>query len=188
MDDTLTLPFLAGLQRTGIRPGLTRMRRLLTRLGHPERRFPSVLISGTNGKGSTAAFLEAVLRAAGHRTGLFTSPHLVDVRERVRVAGECVPPDRFAAYGGEIRDAMGAGRQAVRATYFEALTALGFLAFAREGVDVAVVEVGMGGRLDSTNVLDPAVSVLTNVSLDLERFLWHSVEQIASEKVGVARK
>ena len=99
MDDTLTLDFLGGLQRTGIRPGLIRMRRLMARLGHPELRFPSVLITGTNGKGSTAAFLEAVLVAQGYRTGLFTSPHLVDVRERVRVGKRELDESRFRAYG-----------------------------------------------------------------------------------------
>ncbi len=189
MDDTLTLDFLRGLQQTGIRPGLTRMRRLMARLGHPEARYPSVLITGTNGKGSTAAFLEAVLAAQGYKTGLFTSPHLVDVRERVRVDGQDLDAERFRSYGLEVRDAMrgGPGCRAVRATYFEALSAIGFLAFAREGVEIAVVEVGMGGRLDSTNVLDPVVSVLTNVTLDHTHFLGTTEDAIASEKVEVAR-
>jgi dihydrofolate synthase/folylpolyglutamate synthase len=187
MDDTDTLDVLAGLQRTGIRPGLSRIRRLVARLGHPERAFPAVLITGTNGKGSTAVFLDAILRAGGYRTGCFTSPHLVDVRERIVLDGRPIDAATFAALAIEVRDAMAAGTRPVRATYFEALTAIGFLAFARAGVDLAVVEVGMGGRYDSTNVCDPLVSVLTNVSLDHTAFLGPTVDAIASEKVGVAR-
>jgi len=187
LDDTATLDVLAGLQRTGIRPGLSRIRRLVARLGHPERAFPAVLISGTNGKGSTAAFLDAILRAAGHRTGRFTSPHLVDVRERITIDGRWIDAGTFAALGREVRDAMAAGSRPVRATYFEALTAIGFLAFARAKVDVAVVEVGMGGRFDSTNVCDPSVSVLTNVTMDHVAYLGPTVDAIAGEKVGVAR-
>ncbi len=184
MDDTSRFAFLRGLQRTGIVPGLERIRPLLARLGHPERRFASVLITGTNGKGSTAAFLEAILRARGYRTGLFTSPHLRNVRERVRISGRALAAERFEAYGLAVRAAMDPSEPA---TFFEALTAIGFLAFAREGVEVAVVEVGMGGRHDSTNVLDPVVSVLTNVSMDHQRFLGNTVEAIAAEKVDVAR-
>lgn len=187
MDDTDTLDVLDGLQRTGIRPGLSRIRRLVARLGHPERQFPSVLITGTNGKGSTAAFLEAILREAGYRTGRFTSPHLVDVRERIAIDGGIIDATTFLALGREVRDAMAGGRTQVRATFFEALTAIGFLAFARAQVDIAVVEVGMGGRFDSTNVCDPLVSILTNVTLDHVSFLGSTVEAIAAEKVGVAR-
>ena len=187
MDDTSTLDILAGLQRTGIRPGLSRIRRLVTRLGHPERAFPAVLISGTNGKGSTAAFLDAILRSAGHRTGRFTSPHLVDVRERIAIDGRWIDAETFSALAREVRDVMAAGARPVRATYFEALTAIGFLAFARARVDVAVVEVGMGGRFDSTNVCDPLASVLTNVTLDHVAYLGPTVDAIAAEKVGVAR-
>ena len=146
MDDSDRLDFLDGLQHTGIRPGLGRTRALMARLGHPERAFPSVLITGTNGKGSTAAFLESILRVAGYRTGLFTSPHLLEVRERIRIDGEQVDRETFAALGAEVRAAMDRGPRRVRATFFEALTGIGFLAFARAGVDLAVVEVGMGGR------------------------------------------
>lgn len=190
MDENSTFDFLKGLQRTGIRPGLGRMRELMERLGHPERAFASVLITGTNGKGSTAAFLEAILASQGYKTGLFTSPHLVDVRERVRIAGRKISQSRFRELGMEVRTAMSGGGKArpVRATYFEALTAIGFLAFATERVDIAVVEVGMGGRLDSTNVIDPLVSVLTNVTLDHTRYLGETVEAIAKEKMGVARR
>lgn len=189
MDDLDRLPFLAGLQRTGIRPGLGRMQRLVARLGHPERACATVLVTGTNGKGSTSAMLDAILRAAGHRVGLFTSPHLVDVRERIRIDGKVVDEAFFAACGVEVRAAMEGGGRAggVRATFFEALSAIGFLAFARAGVRLAVVEIGMGGRLDSTNVADPVLSVLTNVSLDHAGFLGPTVDAIAAEKVEVAR-
>lgn len=188
MDDTLKLDFLDGLQRSGIVPGLERIVPLLDRLGNPQDGFRSVLITGTNGKGSTAAFLESILRAAGHRTGLFTSPHLVDVRERIRVDGEVLSPERFREIGIEVRRALESHGDGAPTTYFETLTALGFLAFAREEVEVAVVEVGMGGRFDSTNALDPDVSVLTNVSLDHQRFLGDRVSDIAAEKIGVARQ
>jgi len=184
VDDKLYLPFLAGLQRTGIVPGLQRIRLLLERLGNPHHAYPSVLVGGTNGKGSTCAFIESILRSSGYRTGLFTSPHLVDVRERIRICGRPLDSSRLEEYGEEVR------RQIVDScvpTYFEALTALGFLAFHREEVDIAIVEVGMGGRFDSTNCLEPAVSVLTNVSLDHQKFLGDTVEKIALEKVGIAR-
>jgi len=146
-----------------------------------------VLITGTNGKGSTAVLLDAILRAAGYRTGCFTSPHLVDVSERIVIDGRPIDAATLTRLAGEVRDAMAASARPVRATYFEALTAIGFLAFARAEVDVAVVEVGMGGLYDSTNVCDPLVSVLTNVTLDHTAFLGPTVDAIASEKVGVAR-
>jgi dihydrofolate synthase/folylpolyglutamate synthase len=186
-----TTAFLDGLVKTGIRPGLSRIRRLMARLDHPERAFPAVLITGTNGKGSTAAFLDAMLRAAGLRIGLFTSPHLVDVRERIRIDGALIDPTHFDACVAEVREGMMGGppgARRIQATYFEALTATGYLAFAREGVDLAVVEVGMGGRLDSTNVIDPLVSVLTNISLDHQQFLGDTVDTIAVEKIGVCRR
>jgi len=188
MDDSDLLPALRGLQRTGIRPGLARIRRLMERLGHPERAFPAVLITGTNGKGSTAVFLESILRAAGYRTGRFTSPHLVHPRERVALDGLPLEPERFESLALEVREAMAGPGKSARATFFEALTAIGFLAFARARVGVGVVEVGMGGRWDSTNVCDPAVSVLTNVSLDHTQWLGPTEEDIAREKLGVARR
>lgn len=184
MDESLRLDFLNSLQRTGIVPGLERIRPLLARLNNPQTRFPSVLITGTNGKGSTAAFLEAIFRASGYRTGLFTSPHLIEVRERICIDGKTIEPEKFMHYAQVVRDAINPSNPV---TYFEALTAIGFTAFAGEEVEIAVVEVGMGGRFDSTNVLDPLVSVLTNVSLDHQRFLGDTVDEIAMEKVGIAR-
>lgn len=188
MDDSDLLPALRGLQRTGIRPGLSRIRALMGRLGNPEQAFPAVLITGTNGKGSTAAFLESMLRAAGYRTGRFTSPHLTHPRERVALDGLPLDADRFESLAREVREAMEGPGRAVRATFFEALTAIGFLAFARAPVDIGVIEVGMGGRWDSTNVCDPAVSILTNVSLDHTQWLGPTEGHIAREKLGVARR
>lgn len=190
MDDTLSLEILGDLQRTGIVPGLGRIRLLMGRLGHPERTFPAILITGTNGKGSTAAFIESILRAGGYRTGLFTSPHLVDVTERIRIDGKIIDHETFLALGREVRIAMEGqqGQRKIRATFFEALTAIGFLAFARSELDIAVVEVGMGGRLDSTNVCNPKVSVLTHVTLDHEKFLGATTQAITREKIGVARR
>lgn len=188
MDDSDLLPALRGLQRTGIRPGLSRIRVLMERLGHPERAFPAVLVTGTNGKGSTTAFLEAILRAAGYRTGRFTSPHLTHPRERVALDGLPIDADRFESLAQEVREAMEGPGRAPRVTFFEALTAIGFLAFARARVDIGVIEVGMGGRWDSTNVCDPAVSILTNVALDHTQWLGPTEAHILREKLGVARK
>ncbi|HOU54245.1 MAG TPA: folylpolyglutamate synthase/dihydrofolate synthase family protein [Myxococcota bacterium] len=188
MDDSDLLPALRGLQRTGIRPGLSRIRVLMERLGHPERAFPAVLVTGTNGKGSTTAFLEAILRAAGYRTGRFTSPHLTHPRERVALDGLPIDADRFESLAQEVREAMEGSGRALGVTFFEALTAIGFLAFARARVDIGVIEVGMGGRWDSTNVCDPTVSILTNVALDHTQWLGPTEAHILREKLGVARK
>lgn len=179
---------LFSLVRTGIKPGLIRIRRLLSRLSNPEKQYISILITGTNGKGSTAAFIENILRKAGFKTGLFTSPHLIDIRERICIAGESIGEKDFWNIAMEVISCANSGRVRVHPTFFEAMTAIGFLAFAYKKVDVAVVEVGMGGRWDSTNTLDPIVSVLTNVSLDHEKYLGPTLEDIAREKVAVARK
>jgi len=185
MDDVLKLDFLGSLQRSGILPGLDRMHALMTAFGDPQLQYPVILVTGTNGKGSTTCFIESILRAAGYRTGRFTSPHLVDVRERISLDGRMIDPDLFLELGGELRRAM--ETHDIRATFFEALSAIGFLAFRKTAVDVAVVEIGMGGRFDSTNVAEPVVSVLTNVGLEHVGFLGHTREEIAREKVGIAR-
>jgi dihydrofolate synthase/folylpolyglutamate synthase len=170
---------------------LDHMRVLLARLDHPERRFPSVLIAGTNGKGSTAATLASILRASGVKTGLYTSPHLVRINERIRVNGEAIHDDDFSFLQGEV-DRV-AERLVERAalpwhpSFFEMMTAIAFEHFAREKVELAVLEVGMGGRLDATNVVDPRVSVITDISLDHQKFLGETVGEIAREKVGILR-
>src|SRR5271155_2294302 len=170
---------------------LDHMRVLLRALGHPERRFPSVLIAGTNGKGSTAATLASILRASGLKTGLYTSPHLVRINERIRVNGKEIRDDEFALLHGEVdRVAEKLEERAElpwHPSFFEMMTAIAFEYFAREKVDLAVLEVGMGGRLDATNVVEPRVSVITDIALDHQKFLGDTVGEIAREKVGIIR-
>jgi dihydrofolate synthase / folylpolyglutamate synthase len=170
---------------------LAHMRVLLQPLGSPERQFPSVLLAGTNGKGSTAATLASILRAAGHRTGLYTSPHLVRINERIRIDSEPISDDDFTRAHYDVEAAVArlldAGKLPWHPSFFEVLTAMAFLQFARGGVDVAVLEVGMGGRLDATNVVDPLVSVIADISLDHEKFLGNTVREIAGEKAGIIR-
>ena len=170
---------------------LAHMRVLLQGMDHPERRFPSVLIAGTNGKGSTAATLASILRASGLKTGLYTSPHLVRINERIRVDGKEISDDEFASLHGEV-DRV-AEKLVERAelpwhpSFFEMMTAIALEHFARERIDLAVLEVGMGGRLDATNVVEPQVSVITDISLDHQKFLGNTVGEIAREKVGIIR-
>jgi dihydrofolate synthase / folylpolyglutamate synthase len=170
---------------------LAHMRVLLQGMDHPERRFPSVLIAGTNGKGSTAATLASILRAAGLKAGLYTSPHLVRINERIRVNGEAISDDDFAALQGEVDQVaerlVGRAELPWHPSFFEMMTAIAFEHFAREKVEIAVLEVGMGGRLDATNVVEPRVSVITDISLDHQKFLGDTVGEIAREKVGIIR-
>ncbi|HEU0015848.1 MAG TPA: folylpolyglutamate synthase/dihydrofolate synthase family protein [Longimicrobium sp.] len=167
----------------GIRWGLERTQSLLAGAGDPHRRFRSLHVGGTNGKGSVSALADAALRAAhpGLRVGLYTSPHLVSFTERIRVEGVPIAREALAAAEDRLRGAVEAGG----ATFFEATTALAFLCFAHAGVDVAVVEVGLGGRLDSTNVIAPLVTAVTNVALDHTDYLGDTLEQIAFEKAGI---
>src|SRR6201997_4894204 len=170
---------------------LAHMRVLLEALEHPEHKFPAVLIAGTNGKGSTAATLASILKTSGYKTGLYTSPHLVRINERVRINGARISDDDFAG----IHDLV--DRTAERLvsenelpwhpSFFEMLTAIAFEYFAREKVSLAVLEVGMGGRLDATNVVEPLVSVITDISLDHQKFLGNTVAEIAREKAGILR-
>jgi len=170
---------------------LDHMRILLRALDHPEQRFPSVLIAGTNGKGSTAATLASILRASGLRTGLYTSPHLLRINERIRVDGQEIRDDDFASLHGAVDQV--AEKLVERAelpwhpSFFEMMTAIAFQHFARQKVDLAVLEVGMGGRLDATNVVEPRVSVITDISLDHQKYLGDTVVEIAREKVGILR-
>ena len=168
---------------------LAHMRVLLQAMNHPERRFPSVLIAGTNGKGSTAATLASILQASGLKTGLYTSPHLVRINERIRVNREEISDDDFAELHAEVdRSAeklTKKGELPWHPSFFEMMTAIAFEYFARERVDIAVLEVGMGGRLDATNVLEPMVSVITDISLDHQKFLGNTIAEIAREKAGI---
>jgi dihydrofolate synthase/folylpolyglutamate synthase len=188
---------------------LEEMRTLLGELGDPQLKFKSVLIAGTNGKGSTAATLASILAAAGYKTGLYTSPHLAVVNERIRIPGRSsqgagrgqaefgtrageISDDAFAALYFRVDEAASRlvrdGRLAQHSSFFEAMTALAFLHFAEEAVDPAVLEVGMGGRLDATNVVEPLVSVITDISLDHTEWLGPTIEAIAREKGGILRE
>jgi dihydrofolate synthase/folylpolyglutamate synthase len=170
---------------------LAHMRVLLSAMGHPERRFPSVLIAGTNGKGSTAATLASILRASGLRAGLYTSPHLVRINERVRIDGNEISDDQFALLHDVVdRSAerlVEDGELPWHPSFFEMLTAMAFEHFATNKVEIAVLEVGMGGRLDATNVVEPLLSVITDVSLDHQKFLGNTIGEIAREKAGIIR-
>lgn len=186
MDDgavTGDLAWLFARQRFGVHPGLTRVRSLLGRLGEPQNAFESILVGGTNGKGSTAASLAAMLTASGEQSGLFTSPHLTRFSERFTVGGRELPQQTVLAALRRVRPAA----EAVEASFFEIVTALGCLLFAEAGVRRAVMEVGLGGRLDATNALEPALSVITNVDLDHTDILGATPEAIAREKAGILR-
>lgn len=172
-------------ERLGIKRGLENIQALLAALGHPERAYPVVLIGGTNGKGSVGAFLDQTLRAAGHRVGWTTSPHLVSVTERVRLDGAALSEAHLEALLEEVFAAESAA--GVEATYFELMVATALLAFRQAGVALALVEVGLGGRWDSTNATDPAVSALTSVGLDHQAFLGDTREAIAREKLCISR-
>ncbi len=181
-------PYLAGLHPLAIRFGLERMERALDALGHPERAYDVLHVGGTNGKGSTCAMAAAALRAAGHHVGLYTSPHLVRFNERIAVDGAPISDAALEAAVDEIRRACPwheAGEEGDRLTYFEFATLVGFLHLAREGVRVAVVEVGLGGRFDATNVVVPRVAAIARIGLDHTQLLGDTVEQIAFEKAGI---
>ena len=188
-----TIQYLYSLQQQGIKFGLANSAVLMERMGNPHLRFPSLHIAGTNGKGSTAAFLDSMLREAGYRVGLYTSPHLVSFTERIRVNGVPVLEDRVVALADRVREryqglAATDGEGAFSPTFFEVTTAMAFTHFAEEGIDVAVVETGMGGRLDSTNVITPLVSVVTNIDLEHTEFLGSTLEAVAREKAGIIKQ
>ena len=181
----------APTQATAAKFDLENITVLAERLGHPERAYPSVHIAGTNGKGSTAAFLESILRHAGFRTGLNTSPHLEKINERMRINGQEISDQAFAEILTRIQalieELLAAGKLRAHPTYFECVTAMAFEYFARERVDFAVFEVGLGGRLDATNILSPAITIITRVDFDHENFLGHSLNEIAAEKAGILK-
>jgi len=171
--------------------GLENISILAEALGNPHRAVPCAHIAGTNGKGSTAAMLDSILRAAGLRTGLYTSPHLERINERIRIDGSDISDDDFAAawtrVQATIEALLASGKLAAHPTYFECVTAMAFIAFAKAEVDFAIYEVGLGGRLDSTNIVQPEVAVITSIDFDHEDFLGHSIEEIASEKAGIIK-
>ncbi|MFZ3215901.1 MAG: folylpolyglutamate synthase/dihydrofolate synthase family protein [Candidatus Acidiferrales bacterium] len=172
--------------------GLGNITILAEELGRPQRASPCAHIAGTNGKGSTAAMLESILRAAGLRTGLYTSPHLERINERIRIKGENISDNDFAAAWSRVHSSieslMAAGKLAAHPTFFECVTAMAFLAFAQHKVNFAIYEVGLGGRLDATNIVEPAVAIITPVDFDHENYLGHSIEEIAAEKAGIIKR
>ena len=192
-DQTRALAFWYGLinyeQRTP-RPGdlkLDRMQALLRLLGHPERHLRLIHVAGSKGKGSTSAMLASLLAQAGYRTGLFTSPHLCRVEERIQVDGQPISPEELTVLLQEVRRVLESSSAALSPTFFEVATALGFLHFWRRRVDAAVLEVGLGGRFDSTNVCRPAVALITSISLDHTQQLGDNVTSIAQEKAGIIK-
>ena len=188
MIDNELLTWLYGKETLGIKLGLDNIKRLLSHLGDPHHRFRSVHVAGTNGKGSVSAMLASVLHQAGHVTGLFTSPHLIDFRERIKVDGELISDRELGRLIEEVREfAERPGPPEERLTFFELTTAMAFAHFADMGVEEAVVEVGLGGRLDATNVISPQVSVITSIGLEHTAYLGDTIAAIAEEKAGIIK-
>jgi dihydrofolate synthase/folylpolyglutamate synthase len=182
--------YLYALKAGGVKFGIDRMRRLAAALGNPERSYPVIHVAGTNGKGSVSAMLDAILHAAGWRTGLYTSPHLVKLGERVQVDRQLLTEEEIVAYVKELQPvAERAAAEAAdeHATFFEFMTAMAFLQFQRKRVDLAIVEVGLGGRLDATNVVDPEITVITSIGLDHIAELGGTIALIAREKAGIIK-
>lgn len=180
MTFTETCEALFSRGRFGIRPGLATIREILDRLDNPERKFPVIHVAGTNGKGSTAAFLAAILRQGGYRTALFTSPHLINYTERFKINDTEITEESLVTLA---RQVLAVAPQ--HATFFEITTAIALLYFAQEQVDIAVLEVGLGGRLDATNIMPGILSIITPVSFDHCRILGTTLQEIASEKAGI---
>ncbi|TAK61996.1 MAG: bifunctional folylpolyglutamate synthase/dihydrofolate synthase [Bacteroidetes bacterium] len=179
-----SISFLYSLQKFGIKLGLRNMEELLEYSGNPQSKFPSIHIAGTNGKGSTAAMIAAILTASGYRTGLYTSPHLVRFNERIRVNGVAIPERMLAKYTRYFMPVI----KKTRATFFEATTAIAFQYFADQNVDIAVIETGLGGRHDATNVLTPLLSIITSIGFDHTEQLGKSLSSIAYEKGGIIKR
>ena len=178
------LPVFHQIGAAAYKPGLDKSYQMMKRLGNPQSKYKTIHVAGTNGKGSVSHFLAAILQSAGYKTGLYTSPHLVDFGERIRVNGTKVNPEfvvRFVENNKRYFDE-------VEPSFFEATMAMAFDYYAAENVDVAVIEVGLGGRLDSTNIIQPELSVITNISFDHTQFLGDSLEKIAFEKAGIIKK
>lgn len=177
---------IPNFQRQGkvaYKPDLRKITAILHRLGNPQKNISSIHVAGTNGKGSTAHLLASVLQSAGFKVGLYTSPHLIDFRERIKINGQCIPKKNVLSFIEKYRDFF----QEVNASFFEITVAMAFDFFSDEHIDVAVVEVGLGGRLDATNIINPLVSIITNIGLDHTAFLGDTLAAIASEKAGVIK-
>ncbi len=185
--DSVRFLYALGNEIKTAKLGLDRIRKVLHGLGDPQRAYRVVHVAGTNGKGSTCAMIEAALRAAGVRTGLFTSPHLVEPTERIQVDGFPVTPEQFQRAFTVVHETAEALDLDCHPTYFETVTAMGFWLFRELHVETAVVEVGLGGRLDATNVVEPALTVITPIDFDHEIYLGHTLEAIAGEKAGILK-
>jgi len=180
--------WLTSLEPRGIRLGLERVEAALARLGNPHRRLRAVTVAGTNGKGSTASFLAAMAHAAGYRVGLYTSPHLVSVTERIRIGTERIDPDDFVRWARHLRAVVEGGEgPPIALTFFEALTVMALGYFVERDVDLVILEVGLGGRLDATTVVDPLLAVITPIGLDHTRLLGDTLEAICAEKAGILK-
>lgn len=180
------IDYLYGLQYHGIKLGLDNIRKLLELLGDPQKSFRSIHIAGTNGKGSTSALISSLLQQAGYRVGLFTSPHLISFTERIRINGEKISEERVVELTELIRSSF-SEINGLLPTFFEFVTALAFYHFQDQGIEWAVIETGMGGRLDATNILQPAVTVITRIGLDHREFLGNTLSDIAREKAGIIK-
>ncbi|MDH4193117.1 MAG: Mur ligase family protein, partial [Nitrospirota bacterium] len=177
-----TIDYLFSLQRFGIKLGLEAITDILGRLGNPQSQYATLHVAGTNGKGSSSAMLASILQASGYRVGLYTSPHLMDFRERIRVQGSDIAEDDVCTLTEQIRQAA---NPLSALTFFEFTTAMAFRHFMNQQVDIAVVEVGMGGRFDATNVLNPLGVLITGIGFDHEAYLGESLQEIAQEKAGI---
>jgi dihydrofolate synthase/folylpolyglutamate synthase len=181
-----TIEYLYGLQQHGMKFGLDNIRRLMSIFGNPQLAFRAVHVAGTNGKGSTSAMIESILRTSGVRTGLFTSPHLLSFTERIRINGREITEEEVISLAEEVRSAAGEIDD-FSPTFFEVVTTMAFLHFRNSGVEWAVSETGLGGRLDATNVIVPEVSVITRIGLDHCDFLGRTLREIAGEKAGIIK-
>ena len=177
------LPMFSRTGKAALKPDLTNTLKLCAALGNPQEKFKSVHIAGTNGKGSTSHALAAILQQAGYKTGLYTSPHLIDFRERIRINGGMVSKDWVINFTHSHKDLI----EAIQPSFFEVTVAMAFLAFAEQKVDIAIIETGLGGRLDSTNVITPLLSIITNISYDHKDLLGNTLPEIATEKAGIIK-
>ena len=185
------IDYLFSLRHCSTKYGIDRMRLLVDQLGHPERKFPIIHVAGTNGKGTVCAMLESIYRAHGFKTGLFTSPHLVSVEERIQINRNFIPQKDLIAYGEYLKPiakALGMYNPDDYPSFFEMINAIGFLYFGKNNVDIAIIETGLGGELDSTNVVKPLVSVITSISKDHTDILGDSMESITQAKAGIIKE
>jgi len=183
-----SLDYLYGLEKFGMIFGLTQEERILKAIENPHREIQAIHIGGTNGKGSTAAMMTSILQKEGYRVGLYTSPHLIRFTERIKVNGKEIEKEEVAALTEWMRERMGEANITSPFTFFDFTTAMALYYFKQKMVDLAVLEVGLGGRLDSTNVVDPLLAIITNISKDHEAYLGKSILKIAGEKAGIIKK